>query len=111
MRIIDFSLALAEPEQTAEPTLRQHPEVDTKDNLRAARLPLVFITERGSKTRKKGVMFELPQGSVRLGKIVEGLTHEFLNLHRRPVPHFSRPLREVGPLTLIVERALLPACL
>jgi hypothetical protein len=63
MRIIDFSLALAEREQTAEPTLRQHAEVDTKDNLRAARLPLVLITERGSKTRKKGVMFELPHGS------------------------------------------------
>jgi hypothetical protein len=70
MRIIDFSLALAEREQMAEQTLQQHDEVNTKDNLRTASLPLVFITERGSKTRKKGVMFELPHCSVRRGKIV-----------------------------------------
>lgn len=47
-------------------------------------------------------MFELPQGSVRWEKIVQGTTSEFLNPQRRRVPHFSRPLREVGPLTLIV---------
>jgi hypothetical protein len=41
-------------------TLRQHPEVDRKDNLRAARLPLVFIPEGSAKTRKNGVIEELP---------------------------------------------------
>jgi hypothetical protein len=34
--------------------------VDRKDNLRAARLPLVFIPEGSAKTRKNGVIEELP---------------------------------------------------
>jgi hypothetical protein len=54
MRIIDFSMALAQREQTAGPTTRQHAEVDAKDNLGGGLITAGFYNRTQLENKKKG---------------------------------------------------------
>jgi hypothetical protein len=104
MRIINFSLALAEREQTAEPTLRPHAGVDAKDNFEGGPITAGFYNRTGIENKKKGGNVRVtPWHSQEGSRLKENrLTHHQVSrdskahlgkLHRNRAPHFSHPLR------------------